>query len=192
VMILPMTLRLLASGDDSTHECEASGLGSCYACCDSLLLTPLYYDDIHEVTPRVSALAGCDNTTTQVADDSSSEGNVPSIENVFPNQANHTVCIRQDVQPIKKTATISRSSAEAEYRCMASATCELVWVSNILQSLKVTNLFPIDLYSDSISAIQIAANPVFHKKTKYFEIDVHVVKEKVQSGVIKTEKIAFR
>ncbi|GJS53619.1 ribonuclease H-like domain-containing protein [Tanacetum coccineum] len=33
-----------------------------YACSDSLLLTPLCCDDIHEVTPRVSALAGCDNS----------------------------------------------------------------------------------------------------------------------------------
>ncbi|GJW48425.1 hypothetical protein Tco_0080071 [Tanacetum coccineum] len=31
-----------------------------YACSDSLLLTTLCCDDIHEVTPRVSALAGCD------------------------------------------------------------------------------------------------------------------------------------
>ncbi|GJV05043.1 hypothetical protein Tco_1338612 [Tanacetum coccineum] len=31
-----------------------------YACSDSLLLTPLNCDDIHDVTPRVSALAGCD------------------------------------------------------------------------------------------------------------------------------------
>ncbi|GJV91360.1 retrovirus-related pol polyprotein from transposon TNT 1-94 [Tanacetum coccineum] len=35
---------------------------SIYACSDSLLLTPLCYDDIHDVTPRVSALAGCDMT----------------------------------------------------------------------------------------------------------------------------------
>ncbi|GJT87047.1 hypothetical protein Tco_1068764 [Tanacetum coccineum] len=34
-------------------------LGS-YAFSDSLLLTPLCCDDIHDVTPRVSALAGCD------------------------------------------------------------------------------------------------------------------------------------
>ncbi|GJV77529.1 hypothetical protein Tco_1509113 [Tanacetum coccineum] len=32
-----------------------------YACSDSLLLTPLCCDDIHDVTPRVSALAGCDS-----------------------------------------------------------------------------------------------------------------------------------
>ncbi|GKG21553.1 hypothetical protein Tco_0384148, partial [Tanacetum coccineum] len=29
---------------------------------DPLLLTPLCCDDIHDVTPRVSALAGCDIT----------------------------------------------------------------------------------------------------------------------------------
>ncbi|GJU91621.1 hypothetical protein Tco_1304044, partial [Tanacetum coccineum] len=31
-----------------------------YTFSDSLLLTPLCCDDIHDVTPRVSALAGCD------------------------------------------------------------------------------------------------------------------------------------
>lgn len=90
----------------------------------------------------------------------------------------------------KKQATISRSSAEAEYRCMASATCEVVWISNMLHSLQVKSLYPISLFSDSISAIQIAANPVFHERTKHFEIDVHVVREKVSAGVIKTEKIS--
>ncbi|GJV95603.1 putative reverse transcriptase domain-containing protein [Tanacetum coccineum] len=34
----------------------------CYAFSVSLLLTPLCCDDIHDVTPRVSALAGCGNT----------------------------------------------------------------------------------------------------------------------------------
>ncbi|GJW18732.1 hypothetical protein Tco_0026168 [Tanacetum coccineum] len=31
----------------------------------SLLLTPLYCDDTHEVTPRVSALAGCDRLVSE-------------------------------------------------------------------------------------------------------------------------------
>ncbi|GJY42945.1 putative reverse transcriptase domain-containing protein [Tanacetum coccineum] len=39
--------------------CDNCALSS-YACSDSLLLTPLCCDDIHEVTPRVFALAGCD------------------------------------------------------------------------------------------------------------------------------------
>nr|GEW41828.1 hypothetical protein [Tanacetum cinerariifolium] len=40
--------------------CDNCALSS-YACGDSLLLTPLCCDDIHDVTPRVSSLAGCDS-----------------------------------------------------------------------------------------------------------------------------------
>ncbi|GJW93315.1 putative reverse transcriptase domain-containing protein [Tanacetum coccineum] len=36
-----------------------------YACSDSLLLTPLCYDDIHEVTPRVSTLVGYDRLVSE-------------------------------------------------------------------------------------------------------------------------------
>ncbi|GJW48359.1 hypothetical protein Tco_0080005 [Tanacetum coccineum] len=36
-----------------------------YASIDSLLLTPLCCDDIHDVTPRVSALAGCDRLVSE-------------------------------------------------------------------------------------------------------------------------------
>ncbi|GKB33539.1 hypothetical protein Tco_0872940, partial [Tanacetum coccineum] len=36
-----------------------------YACSDSLLLTPLCCDDIHDVTPCVSALAGCDRLVSE-------------------------------------------------------------------------------------------------------------------------------
>ncbi|GKD72291.1 hypothetical protein Tco_1330573, partial [Tanacetum coccineum] len=37
----------------------------CYAFSDSLLLTPLCCDDIHDVTPRVFALAGCDRLVSE-------------------------------------------------------------------------------------------------------------------------------
>ncbi|GJX77415.1 ribonuclease H-like domain-containing protein [Tanacetum coccineum] len=90
----------------------------------------------------------------------------------------------------KKQTTVSRSSAEAEYRCMASAICEVIWITNLLYDLCITNLLPVNLYSDSSSAIQIAANPVFHERTKHFEVDVHLVREKVQDDVINTIKVA--
>ncbi|GJX34580.1 putative RNA-directed DNA polymerase [Tanacetum coccineum] len=91
----------------------------------------------------------------------------------------------------KKQATISRSLTKAEYRCMTSTTCEILWLINMLSDMGVKGLLLVLLYCvfDSTSAIQIAANHVFHEKTKHFEIDVHLVREKVASGAISTVKI---
>ncbi|GJY74067.1 ribonuclease H-like domain-containing protein [Tanacetum coccineum] len=53
---------------------------------------------------------------------------------------------------IKKHATLSRSSTKAEYKCMASTTCETIWIVNLLKDLNVDDLLPVPLYSDSTSA----------------------------------------
>ncbi|GJZ98145.1 ribonuclease H-like domain-containing protein, partial [Tanacetum coccineum] len=79
--------------------------------------------------------------------------------------------------------------AEAEYRCMAFTTCEIIWIVKILGDYGMNDLVPMDLYGDNKSAIQIAANLVMHEKTKHFDIDVHLVREKVASGLIKTIKV---
>ncbi|GJR37636.1 putative reverse transcriptase domain-containing protein [Tanacetum coccineum] len=47
--------------------CDNCALSS-YACSNSLLLTPLYCDDIHDVTPRVSALTGCNRLVSESLD----------------------------------------------------------------------------------------------------------------------------
>ncbi|GJR41783.1 ribonuclease H-like domain-containing protein [Tanacetum coccineum] len=88
-----------------------------------------------------------------------------------------------------KLRAYADSSVEAEYRSMASATCKVIWLSNLLGDMGVKSLLHVVLYCDTSYALKIAANPVFHEKTKHFEIDVHLVREKFASGVIKTEKI---
>ncbi|GJT03033.1 ribonuclease H-like domain-containing protein [Tanacetum coccineum] len=88
----------------------------------------------------------------------------------------------------KKHATLSRSSAEAKYRSMAAATCEVMWIVKIMKDLNVNNLITTNLYCDNKFAIQIAANLVMHEKTKHFDINVYLVREKVASGLIKTVK----
>ena len=73
---------------------------------------------------------------------------------------------------------------------MASATCEGMWIIKILKDLGISkDLLPVELYCDNKAAIQIAANPVMHEKTKHFDIDVHLIREKISSGLIKTVKV---
>nr|GFB18000.1 ribonuclease H-like domain-containing protein [Tanacetum cinerariifolium] len=59
----------------------------------------------------------------------------------------------------KKQVTLSKSSAEAEYRSMAAATCEIMQIVKIMSDLNIKNLLPDELYCDNKAAMQIAANP---------------------------------
>ncbi|GJW00560.1 ribonuclease H-like domain-containing protein [Tanacetum coccineum] len=69
--------------------------------------------------------------------------------------------------------SIFGSSAEAEYKSIASVTCEVIWLSNLLSDMGVKELLSVVLYYDDSYALQIVVNRVFHEKSKHFEIDVH-------------------
>ncbi|GJW09940.1 ribonuclease H-like domain-containing protein [Tanacetum coccineum] len=77
----------------------------------------------------------------------------------------------------KKQNTLAKSSAEAEYRAMASVTSEVTWILKVLKDLEWDQVLPVKLFCDSRVAIKIAANPVFHERTKHLEIDLHFVRE---------------
>ena len=86
----------------------------------------------------------------------------------------------------KKKKTISRSSAEVEYRSMASTIFELMWLFQLLKDLHVPHLHPALLFCDNQAALHIIVNHVFYKRTKHIDIDRHIVREKLQAGSIKT------
>ena len=92
----------------------------------------------------------------------------------------------------KKQHTVSRSSAEAEYRSMATTTSELKWVKSLLHYLRIPHSQSIKLYCDSQAAIHIAKNPVFHERTQNIEVDCHFIRDAILAGTIQPSYVPTR
>eukprot|EP00257_Ricinus_communis_P018006 XP_015576586.1 uncharacterized protein LOC107261482 [Ricinus communis] len=65
----------------------------------------------------------------------------------------------------KKQSVTARSSAEAEYRVMASTASELIWIKQVLVDMRVEHKGPMEMYCDNQAVRHIASNPVFHERT---------------------------
>jgi hypothetical protein len=78
----------------------------------------------------------------------------------------------------KKQTLVARSSAEAEYRSLAQASAEIIWIQSLLKELQVKSKVP-QIFCDNLSAVSLAHNPVLHSRTKHMELDIFFVREKV-------------
>jgi histone deacetylase 1/2 len=92
----------------------------------------------------------------------------------------------------RKQATISRSSTEAEYKALANATAEMMWIQKLLTELRVPHVRVARLWCDNLGATYLSANPVFHARTKHIEIDFHFVRELVAQKLLDIRFIASR
>ncbi|GKD59249.1 ribonuclease H-like domain-containing protein [Tanacetum coccineum] len=92
----------------------------------------------------------------------------------------------------KRQETLSRSSAEAEYRGVANAVAETSWVRNLLCELHTPISTATLVYCDNISAVYMSANPVQQQRTKHIEIDTHFVRDKVAAGHVRILHVPSR
>jgi len=80
----------------------------------------------------------------------------------------------------KKQTLVARSSVEAEYRSLAQASPEVLWVQSLLKEPRVPTKVP-QIFCDNLSTVSLAHNPVLHSRTKHMELDIFFVREKVIS-----------
>ena len=69
---------------------------------------------------------------------------------------------------------------------MTLETCELIWLKQLLQELRFGKDGQMTLVCDNQATLHIAFNPVFHKRTKHFEVDCHFIREKIVLGCMTT------
>ena len=65
---------------------------------------------------------------------------------------------------------------------MTLATCELIWFKQLLKELRFGKDRQMSLVCDYQAVLHIASNLVFHKRTKYIEVDYHFIREKIALG----------
>ncbi|KAI0488008.1 hypothetical protein KFK09_027831 [Dendrobium nobile] len=91
---------------------------------------------------------------------------------------------------VKKQVTVAKSSTEAEYRSLSADISEVLWLRRLADELQVNQQLPTLIHCDSISAIAIAKNPVFHARTKHIEIDFQFIRHHLAAGHIQIQHIS--
>ncbi|XP_019432502.1 PREDICTED: uncharacterized protein LOC109339501 [Lupinus angustifolius] len=88
----------------------------------------------------------------------------------------------------KKQQIVSRSSTEAEYRSLALAAQEMIWIESLLSELKIPHQIPLIL-CDNLSTVSMSHNPVLHNKTKHIELDLFFVRDRIQAKSLQVKHI---
>ena len=84
----------------------------------------------------------------------------------------------------KKQHIVSRSSIEAEYRSLAGITAEITWLTALLSELRLILPRTPAVWCDNLSTVLLFENPILHARTKYIELDLYFVREKVIQKLI--------
>ncbi|KAI3747128.1 hypothetical protein L6452_09575 [Arctium lappa] len=92
----------------------------------------------------------------------------------------------------QKQKTVALSSCEAEFMAATSASCQAIWLANLVKELTGHSVLPVTLYVDNKSAIALMKNPVFHGRSKHINIRFHFIRECFEHGQIVVEHVNLK
>jgi len=67
-----------------------------------------------------------------------------------------------------------------------------MWLLKLLQELRVPIQQPPRILCDSIGAIYLCSNPVFHTRMKHISMDYHFVREQVQARTLHVSHVSTK
>jgi hypothetical protein len=89
----------------------------------------------------------------------------------------------------KKQKSTAQSSCEAEYYAAGMAGNEVSWLSSFLGELGFLPPSPIVVFSDSQSALNLSANPIWHEKSKHIATRWNAIRELIYNKTLLLLKI---
>ena len=90
----------------------------------------------------------------------------------------------------RKQPTVALSTTEAEYMATSDAARHAIWIRSFLTELSFPQNSPTVLSVDNKGAIDLANNPVHHKRTKHINIRHHFIRECLDQSIIKLDHVS--
>ena len=88
----------------------------------------------------------------------------------------------------KRQQSVALSTTEAEYVAASEAAKDAVWLSRLFNEISPLESAPL-LLVDNASAIKLAKNPTYHKRSKHIDVRAHFVRERIQANELRIEHI---
>jgi hypothetical protein len=94
----------------------------------------------------------------------------------------------------QRQKTVATSTMDAEYVACAEAAKEAMWIRNFINDLRIpgVHIDTVPIYIDNNSALKLTKNPEFHSRSKHIDIKHHFIREKVEEGLINTERVSTK
>jgi len=93
----------------------------------------------------------------------------------------------------KKQPIVSRSSTlMSEYKALANASTELIWIQSLLSELEISLSYAPILHCDNIGETYLNSNPIFPAPTKCIEIDYHFVRDCVVAKALDVRFLSIK